>query len=200
MADRVGRIRDAQVAEEIAAQAGTEETPPLFLSEYLQPVIFGPQRPPLAASGYFPFTVGVQASAVALNTSQAGVFVSGTNADSIVRVNSITVINKTGGALLYQLRRFDGSGFTIAAVVPGYIDAGNPSAGGVFTAVRFNTVAAQGVLMGTIAAADDSSETYAGPWILNQGSLTVHPTVVNTDVRIYMNCEHWPAIRRQPPG
>jgi len=194
------RIRDVQVAEEIAAQAGTEETPPLFLSNVLQPVIFGPQRPPLATAGYFPVSIGIQSSGVALNTSHAGVFVSGTAARTIARVNSISIQNATGGALLYTIRRGDGAGFTLVPAVPGYIDAGGTAARHVQTATRSDSVGAQGIVLATVQVADGAWEKFDGPWILNEGILTVNPTTVDKDVRIFMAVEVWPAIRRQPPG
>lgn len=197
----VERIRDAQVAEEIAAQAGVDSTPPLFLNEGLTPVIFGPQRPPLASSGYFPGVLGIESGAVALNTSHAGIFVSGTNTLTIVRVNSITIFNETAGDLRYHIRRLDSAGgFSIAALVPGYINAGNTSAGGVFNAQRNNTVAPEGLLMAQVVVEATRMETFHGPWIVNNGVLLVNCGTVNTAIRIYMNYEAWPAIRQQPAG
>jgi len=194
----VQRIRDAQVAEEIAAQAGTEGTPDLHLSDFLQPVIFGPQRPPLARSGYFPGIVGVASGAVALNTSHAGVFVSETNSDSIVRVNSITIFNETVLIAGYEFRRLDdATGFTIVPLIPGYVNAGTPATGGIFSAVRSNTVAAQGVLMGQVVLEPSTNVQFDGPWIINAGALVVNPTLVNSSMRVYMNWELWPAIRAQ---
>jgi len=193
------RIRDALVVEEIAAQAGTDQPPDLFLSDVLQPVIFGPQRPPLAASGYFPGCMGLTVAKVALNTSHAGLFVSGTNADVIVRVNSISIINGTGGGLQYTIRRLDdASGFTIVGLVPGYISAGLPASGAVFSAIRSNTVPASGALMATVRVAAESKEDFAGPWIVNNGAIIVAGGAVDTEVRVYINYEHWPSIRRQP--
>ena len=197
----VERIRNAQVAEEIAAQAGTDETPPLFLNEALTPVIFGPQRPPLAASGYFPGCMGLLVAAVPLNFSQAGLFVSGTNADSIVRVNRITIINSSSAGAIYAIKRVDdASGFTLTALVPGYINAGNPSAGGVFSAVRSNSPTAAGVEMATVDIEAETLEHFDGPWILNNGAIIIHSTSVNVQVRAYISYEHWPSIRRQPIG
>jgi len=195
----VERIRDALVAEEIAAQAGTERTPNLFLNEALTPVIFGPQRPPLAASGYFPGCMGLLSAAIALNTSHVGLFVSGTNTDTIVKVNRISIFNSSGGGLAYTIARLDDvSGFTAVALVPGYISAGNPSAGGVFSVVRSNTVGGQGVGMATVVVEPAAVEHFDGPWIVNNGAIIVRPTVVDTEVRVYINYEAWPAIRRQP--
>ncbi len=195
------RIRDALVAEELAAQAGTEQTPDLFLNDLLTPVIFGPQRPPLASSGYFPGCAGFVVPSVALNTSQAGIFVSGTNVDSIVRVNRISLKNDSGSARIYSIRRLnDVTGFTVSALVPGYINAGNPRAGGVFSATRSNTVAPQGDLMATVDVENGRWEHFDGPWIINNGALIVTSDTVNTPIRIYMPYEHWPSIRRQPAG
>lgn len=195
------RIRDPLVAEELAAQAGTEGTPDLFLSDFISPVIFGPQRPPLAASGYFPGCMGLSVTNVALNTSHAGIFVSGTNADSVIQVNRITIMNSSGADVVYAFRRLDdASGFSIVPLVPGYINAGNPLSGGVFSAVRSNTVAAQGVSMGQVRVEDGFVEHFDGPWVINNGALVVAPIVVNTSVRVYMNYQHWPSIRPQPRG
>jgi len=193
------RIRDSLVAEEIAAQAGTEGTPDLFLSDLLSPVIFGPQRPPLAASGYFPGCMGINVAAVALNTSQVGIFVSGTNTDSIIRVPRITIQNQEAGALLYTIRRLDdATGFTLAGLVPGYISAGIPRTGGVFSLARNNTVGPAGVQMAQVSLEGDTTEHFDGPWILNNGGLIVTVGTVNTRIRVYMNYEQWPSIRRQP--
>jgi len=197
----VERIRNAQVAEEIAAQAGTDATPPLFLSEALTPVIFGPQRPPLASSGYFPGCVGLNLTGVALNTSHAGLFVSGTNTDTIVRINRITIMNSGAGESDYNILRLDdASGFSITPLVPGYINAGNPSAGGIFSAIRNNTVAAQGDSMGVVVVEPGEHLHIDGPWILNNGALVVAPIAVNTRVQVYMNYEAWSSIRRQRAG
>jgi len=194
-------IRDARVAEEIAAQAGTEETPPFELNTVISPVIFGPQRPPLATSGYFPFTIGNSTGAVALNTSQQGIFVSGTNQDSIVRINRISIFNPSGAGLVYTIRRVDdASGFTLAAVRPGYINAGNTLSGGVFFATRTNTVGPNGFAMVEVLVEGGSVEHFDGPWIVNNGAVVVAPTVVNTAVRTYFLGEHWPSIRRQRAG
>lgn len=196
------RIRDAQVAEEIAAQAGADATPDLFLSDFLSPVIFGPQRPPLASSGYFPGCAGVFSAAVALNTSHAGIFVSGTNVDIVVRVNSILIMNLGAAAESYTVRRLDdATGFTVAALVPGYISAGNPNTLGVQSAVRNNAVAASGVSMGQVTVPITENMLLHGPWVLNNGALVVAPNNINTQVRVYMNYEAWPSIRPQPiPG
>lgn len=199
----VERIRDAQVAEEIAAQAGTENTPPLFLNEALTPVIFGPQRPPLAKSGYFPGCIGLVIPAVALNVSMGGIFVSGANTNTIVRVNTINIMNLGGSAESYTIRRVDDAGaFTIAAIIPGYIDAGNPQTHGLLTAVKSDVVAPLGTVMGqvTIQANQSGMTSFPGPWIINNGALIVAPNNVNTQLRIYMNYEHWTSIRRQPSG
>ncbi len=196
----VERIRDALVAEEIAAQAGTDTTPPLFLSETLQPVIFGPQRPPLAASQYFPGCVGSFVAGVALNTSQFGILVDGTNVPVIVRVNSIVIQNITGGALSFEILRANGDGFSATAAIPGYIDAGNPANTGVRHIVRSNTVTSQGDRMALVGVGANTNETFLGPWILNNGALVVACTTVNTSIQIYMNYELWAAIRRQTSG
>jgi len=39
-----------------------------------------------------------------------------------------------------------------------------------------------------------------GPWILNDGILSVSPEGVNTGVFVIFGYETWPAIRAQPPG
>jgi len=191
-------IRDAKVAEEIAAQAGTEETPPFELSNLISPVIFGPQRPPLAASGYFPGCIGLSVNAVALNFSNMGLFVSGTNVDSIVRVNSITIMNTTGGSLAYTIRRLDdATGFSLVAAIPGYINAGNPNSGGVFSATRSNLTTRSGTQMAFAQVAAGSAEHFEGPWIVNNGAVIVSPNNVNTPMFAYMSYEHWPSIRPQ---
>ena len=199
MADR---IRDSRIAEEIAAQAGTDSTPPLFLNDALTPVIFGPQRPPLASSGYFPGHMGANIAAAASNTSHIGIFCSGAAADTIVRVNSIWIINQTAGVLGYDFRRVDDiAGFTLATLVPAYISAGIPATGAVFRAQRNDTVGASGTFMAQVVVEPTSLERFDGPWILNNGALVVTCTTVNTAVRVLMSFEAWPAIRQQPiPG
>jgi len=197
----VQRIRDPLVAEEVAAQSGVDGTPPLFLSDLLQPIIFGPQRPPLAASGYFPGCMGQAVAAVALNTSHLGLFVSGTNVDSIVRVNEIHITNATGTAQDFTIRRLDDvSGFSVAALVPGYISAGNPFSGGVFSAIRSNTVAVSGVRMATVRVEPNATRIFKGAWIINNGAIIVAPAIVNRAAEAYFAYEHWPSIRPQPIG
>lgn len=195
------RIRDAMVAEEIAAQAGTDGTPELVLSDQLTPVVFAPQRPPLATSGYFSGTIGLTAGAIAANTSHAGIFGSGL-AGAIVRVNWIRVLNNSGGTTTFTLRRVDSpfTGFPSVAAVPGYINAGNPTTGRVFSITKTDTVAAQGVQVAAFLMFDQTSEVFPGPWTLNDGILLLAPTVVNSSVVFSCGYEVWNAIRAQAPG
>lgn len=196
------RIRDAAVAEELAAQAGTDETPELVLGDVLTPVIFAVQRPPLAISGYFPGTIGGVSAATALNTSHIGCFGSGVG-QAIVRVNWIKIINVNGVALSYRLFRLDApfTGFPSVRAVPGYINAGNPATGRVFRITKSDTVAAQGVTMAdNLTLHADSSLQIDGPWIINDGAIGVNCGTVNTEVRAFFGYETWSAIRVQPPG
>lgn len=197
----VERIRDATVAEELAAQAGTDATPELVLGDVLTPVIFAPQRPPLAQSGYVPGTLGQASAAAALNTSHVGIFGSGVGR-SIVRVNWAKVFNDTASGITVSFRRLDGpfTGFPSVRAVPGYINAGNPNTGGCFSVTKNDTVGAQGVFMATVFIQADSNETFWGPWILNDGALLVAHGTVNVALRAAFGYELWPAIRVQPPG
>lgn len=194
----VERIRDFTVAEAIAAEAGTEQTPGLVLGEVVTPVIALQPRPPLAVSGYFPGIVGDSVAAVALNTSHVGLFVSG----GIVRLNEILIFNQTGGPLLFDIRRLDGpaTGFTAAAAVPAYTDAGGDVDGDVFRVVRSNDPARQGELITQIPVEDGQVIPIRLPAVLNNGSILVCPNVVDTVVQASFIFEHWPAIRQQPPG
>jgi len=195
------RVQNFGVVDEIAAQAGVETAPPLSLSSILQPVVFGPQRPPQASSGYFPGCVGFEDAAVALNTTQAGLAVTGALAASVVIVNGIVIKNNSGGVLTYSIRRLDDiAGFTLLDLVPGYIDAGNPLSGGVARCDRSDTVAAQGIRMAQVELEDNEQFHFPGKWVLNNGALTVTCDTVNKPVRMYMYFEHWPSIRRQPTG
>ncbi len=193
------RIRDSLVAEEIAAQAGTDETPPLFLSEVLQPVIFGPQRPPLASSGYFPGVMALRVAAVASNFSQLGLFLEGTNSSFICRVNSIKITNTSGGQLSYTIRRHNNAnGFANqTSLVPGYINATSDLSGSAFSITKSNATALIGDSMCLCTLEGGTSETYDGPWIINNGVVSVAPTIVNTLMQAYFNYEVWPAIRSQ---
>ncbi len=189
------------MAEELAAQAGTDASPELSLSPILQPVIFAPQRPPLAQSGYFPGTVGATSAAVALNTSHVGIFGSGFGR-AIVRVNWLNVTNVTGSTEFYSIRRVDApfTGFPSVRATPGYINAGNPTTGGVFSVTKSDTVAAQGVLLANFLLPNNWCQTFYGPWILNDGALVVAPGTVNQAITVAFGYEHWGAIRVQPPG
>ena len=196
------RIRDVQVAEAISAAAGTDSPPELLeLSNVVQAVIPLEPRPPLALSGYYPGTVGIQAAAVALNTSHAGIFGSGFN-NVIVRVNWVKVSNFTGGSLTYELRRQDSpfTGFPSVVTVPGYINAGNSANAQVLTVTKTDTVAPVGQFMARIVVADVTTEFIPGPWILNNGILMVICTTVNKPVEFSAGYEAWPAVRQQPPG
>lgn len=197
----VERIRDATVAEEIAAQAGTDQTPELVLGEILTPIIFAPQRPPLAQSGYFPGTIGINAVASVLNFSHCGIFGSGVGR-AIVRVNYVIVHNGSGGRVSYHLRRLDSpfAGFPSVRAVPGYINAGNPSTGGVFSLTKNDSIATSGVLLGVISVEDTETIRIPGPWILNDGALLISSAVINQEVEAVFGYEHWGAIRVQPPG
>jgi len=197
------RVRDVQVADGIAAEAGTEETPELFeLAPVIVPVIPVQPRPPLATSGYFPGTISLASAAVALNTSHIGIFGSGFNR-SIVRVNWLEIINNSGGGLGFTLGRVDSpfTGFPSVPVVPGYINAGNPTSARVFTVTKSDTVARTGVAMAPsiIVNANDSRLIW-GPWILNNGILVLSCDTVNTEMRGMFGYETWPAIRDQPAG
>ncbi len=195
------RIRDVRVAEELAAQAGTDATPELFLQNSIQPIIFAPQRPPLAASGYFPGTIGLGSGAVPLNTSHVGIFGSGAG-EAIVRVNWLKIFNSTGGTLGYAIRRVDApfTGFPSIRAVPGDIHAGNPATGRVFSVTKSDTVAAQGDQIAEITVYTLQTETVLGPWILNDGALVVACNTVNTPVVAAFGYESWQAIRVQPAG
>ncbi len=198
----VERIRDASVAEAIAAEAGTEATPPLALGEIVTPVIQLQPRPPLASSGYFPGTVLVNGAAVALNTTHIGIFNSGAVGQGITRVNFVIVQNHTAGTLEYSLRRVDTpfTGFPSTRLTPGYINAGNPATGRVFSVVKNDTVGPVGVALGTFQLVTLEKITIPGPWILNSGILVVTCGTVNTEVRAIFGYESWPAIRDQPAG
>lgn len=197
----VERIRDATVAEAIAAEAGTDQTPELVLSEVVHAVILMQQRPPSARSGYFPGTIGIAAAAVALNTSHAGIFISGVGG-AIGRVNWVKIRNSTAGALTYNLRRLDAPflGFPSVRAVPGYINAGNTATGRVFSVTKTDTVGAQGVFMAEFIVEADEEVHIPGPWIINDGILLATCTTVNQVVRFHAGYEVWPAIRVQPAG
>lgn len=195
------RIRDVTVAEEIAAQAGTDTTPELVLGDVLTPIIFGVQRPPLASSGYFPGTVSAFAAAIALNTSHAGIFISGFGG-AIGRVNWILISNFTGGALSYDISRLDApfTGFPSVRAVPGYINAGSIATGRVFTVTKTDTVGKQGATMANFRLADASHLKVEGPWVVNDGALIVSCTTVQKEIRFAAGYETWQAIRNQAPG
>ncbi len=195
------RIRDATVAEGIAAEAGTDATPELSLGEVVSPVVLLNQRPPLASSGYLAGVVGVAAAAVALNTSHAGIFISGVGG-AIGRINWFSITNATGGDLFYRLRRLDSpfTGFPSVRAVPGYINAGNPTTGRVFTVTKTDTVGANGVFMADVEVFAGSTQLLWGPWILNDGALIVTCNTVNTEARFNAGYEVWNAIRVQPVG
>ncbi len=197
----VERIRDVTVAEAIAAEAGTDATPELVLGEVVSPVLVMQPRPPLAVSGYVPGTIGVRSANVALNTSHVGIFGSGVGR-AIVRVNWMRIANLTGGSVPYTIRRVDSPfvGFPSVRAVPGYINAGSLSTGGVFSVTKSDTVAPQGVFMARVFIANADAPILPGPWILNDGILLVAAGVVNTEVDVSFGYEMWPAIRAQPPG
>ncbi len=197
----VERIRDATVAEAIAAEAGTDATPELVLSEVVTPVILLAQRPPLAISGYLPGTIGVAAAAVALNTMHAGIFISGFGG-AIGRVNWFTIFNTTAGELGYTLRRLDAPfvGFPSVRAVPGYINAGIQQTGRVFTVTKTDTVAASGVAMAVFNIGGGEHLKIEGPWVVNDGALIATCNTVDTLLRVMAGYEVWPAIRAQPQG
>lgn len=197
----VQRIRDATVAEAIAAEAGTDDTPQLSLSEVVTPVVVLQPRPPLASSGYFPGTVGASSAAVALNTSHVGIFGSGIGRQ-ITRVNWILVMNGTSTAHAFTVRRVDSpfTGFPSVRATPGYINAGLVATGNVFSVTKNDTVAAQGVLMASLLLQASGDLFVPGPWILNDGILLVALGTVNTALRVAFGYESWPAIRGQPQG
>ena len=197
------RIRDVLVADAIAAQAGTEETPELLrLSNIVQAVIPLQPRPPLAISGYFPGTLGLSEGAVALNLSHIGIFASSDfNRNVVCRVNWIRIYNTAGGAQNFTLRRDDAvTGYDATALVPGYINAGATSSGGVFSIQRNDTVGAQGTLMAAFRAEGNTTLEIPGPWIINAGGLVVVHTTVNATLQVAMGYEVWPSIRDQPAG
>ncbi len=196
------RIRDSTVAEAIAAEAGVDATPELLeLGEIITPVVQLKPRPPLASSGYLPGTMGVIASAVALNTGHVGIFGSGFN-DTIVRVNWCIIFDRTGVTSDYSLRRVDSpfTGFPSVELVPGYINAGSNPTARIFSVTKTDTVAAQGDLMATFRVQADDELYIPGPWILNDGILLIARGVVNQTVMVSFGYEAWPAIRRQAPG
>lgn len=197
----VERIRDATVAEAIAAEAGTDATPELVLLEGVRPVILLQQRPPLASSGYFPGTIGVTAPAVTANRSHVGIFGSAVGR-AIVRVNWAMIMNDTAQVHSYTLRRLQSpfTGFPSVRAVPGYISAGPISTGGVFSLTKTDTVAAQGILMATFIIEAQSQLFIPGPWIINDGGLLLVNNTVDLAMAGAFGYEHWPSIRPQPSG
>ena len=198
------RIRDATVAEAIAAEAGTDATPELVLSEVVSPVVLLQQRPPLASSGYYPGTVGGSVPGVALNTSHIGVACLRAGG-TIARVNFMIIQNNTGGALSFQIRRVAqlnvGSLFLTTPDVPGYIPAGNTASGGGFLARKTDTVAPVGLLMtDDILVVAAGSLRIPGPWLVNDGILSVNCKTVNSAFRAVFGYEMWPVVRAQPEG
>jgi len=197
------RIRDVQVAEAVAAAAGLDEAPDLLeLSPIVSAVIPLQPRPPLAVSGYFPGTLSLASAAVALNTSHIGIFGAAAGL-SICRVNWLEIINNSGGGLGFTLGRVDSpfTGFPSVRAVPGYINAGNPATGRVFSVTKSDTVARQGdaIAASIIVNANDSRLVW-GPWILNDGILVLSCDTVNTEMRGMFGYEAWPSIRNQPAG
>ncbi len=196
------RIRDASVAEQVAAAAGTDATPEfLALGEVVTPTIALVPRPALAVSGYEPGTISARIAASALNFGHVGILALDTGG-VIVRVNWAMIQNITGGALTYRLRRLDSplSGFTAAAAIPGYIDAGNPATGRVFQVERNDQPATIGVSMGRFTVEANSNMTILGPWILNAGALLVSSQVINQEVYASFGFEAFNAIRPQQAG
>lgn len=197
----VERIRDSTVAEAIAAEAGTEATPELVLSELVHPVILMQQRPPLAISGYFPGTISVVAAAVALNISHCGLFISGFGG-AIGRCNWVKIFNRTGGDRTYHLLRLDApfTGFPSVRAVPGYINAGSQVTGRAFSVTKNDTTTVSGAVLGSFRVLDGETLDIPGPWIINDGALLVANTSVNQSCRAAFGYEVWPAIRPQPQG
>lgn len=197
----VERIRDATVAEELAAQAGTDATPELVLGEVLTPIIVAPQRPPLASSGYSAGTICIASAASVLNFSHAGIFGSAFGG-AIVRVNWLRIFNETSGIAAVDIRRVNGpfTGFPSVRAVPGYINAGGNTTGRVFSITKNDTIAVQGALMASFRVRADDSLFVPGPWIINDGILMVAPTAINRASRAAFGYEVWNAIRIQPPG
>lgn len=197
----VERIRDATVAQAIAAEAGTDATPELMLSELVSPVILLQQRPPLASSDYFPGTIGVTAAAVSLNTSHVGLFISGFGG-AIGRINWVLIQNTEAGLLTYELRRLDApfTDWPSVRAVPGYINAGGRTTGRAFSITKTDTVAVQGLFMANFRVEAASNLLVPGPWIVNDGALVVAAANVDTAVRVSFGYEVWPAIRPQPQG
>jgi len=196
------RVRDVTVAEAVAAAAGLEEAPDLLeLSPLIIPTVPLQPRPPLASSGYLVGNVGAFIGASALNFTNVGVFGSGVGR-AIVRVNWIIIHNNGAGALGYRIRRLDApfTGFTSTRAAPGYINAGNPTTGGVFLVTRNDDASVSGVNMAEFGVPAASNLRIPGPWILNDGALLVSGRVINQEVRAMFGWEMWPAIRVQPPG
>ncbi len=196
------RIRDFTVAEAIAAEAGTDETPELQLSDTVVVTVPLQPRPPLAASGYFPGTIGGVSGASALNTSHVGIGNREGISMTIMRVNFLIIINDGGAQLNCELRRTSGlGGFVATNAVPGYIPAGAATAGGVFLALKNDTVAAVGAqLVDEILVNTDQSLKIPGPWIINDGILSVNHNAVNRGLRVLFGYEVWPIIRDQRAG
>ncbi len=141
------------------------------------------------------------AGAVALNTSHAGIFISGFGG-AIGRVNWIKIKNVSASVLTYSIRRLDApfTGVPSVRATPGYINAGNPTTGRVFSVTKNDTVAAIGVQLVLINIEGVTKEQIDGPWILNDGALIITCTTVNNVARFECGYEVWPAIRVQPAG
>ncbi len=195
------RIRDIQVAEAIAAEAGTDTTPELLLRDDVQPVLQLQPRPPLAVSGYIPGTVGVSVAPSALNFSHGGIFISGVGG-AIGRVNWASITNTSGGILNFHLRRVDSpfTGFPSVRAVPGYINAGGAETGRVFSITKNDAVATSGTFMALLTVPDNTTTVLHGPWIINDGILMFSSSAINIRVIAAFGYETWPAIRAQVPG
>jgi len=196
------RIRDATVAEAIAAEAGTDATPELVLSEVVNPVLLLQQRPPLAISGYIPGTMGISAAAVALNRGLIGIFIRGFAPGAVGRVNWAQIKNPTAGVLEYHLRRVDSpfTGFPSTRLTPGYINAGAQSTGSAFSILRTDNVGFLGSFIAAFSVEGGETLHIPGPWVLNDGILAVQANTVNSALHAAFGYELWPAIRPQPAG
>lgn len=195
------RIRDVTVAEAIAAEAGTDDTPELELSNIVSPVINLQQRPPLAVSGYFPGIIGVTSAASALNFSHIGIFGSGAGR-GMVQVDAFFITNVTGAFRDYTVRRLDApfTGWPSVRAVPGYSNAGNTQTGGVFSITKNDTALVQATLMAEVGVPDGITQIFPCNILLNDGALVIARGAINSPTRGGFFYRHWPAIRVQTPG
>ncbi len=178
-----------------------EDTLPMALGDVVVPTIQLPAKPPPSRAGYFSGSVGALSAASALNFSNVGLFNDETLTRSIVVLRNVLITNVTGAATDWEVRRLDVvSGFTFAAGVPLYVNAGLQGTAALGRVVRNNSAVASGTFVTIVTIPDLTTIKLELNAVINAGAVLISGSAINREVRATIQYDVYPILNTQVAG